>query len=93
VPRRLLRARRRAPLAARAARIVAFHVIESRNQSTCAFAAEGGHLETLKWARKHRCPWDEETCERAAEQGELEVLSWAIEHECPGGERYEHHFT
>ena len=47
----------------------------------------------MKWARKHRCPWDEETCERAAEQGELEVLSWAIEHECPGGERYEHHFT
>jgi hypothetical protein len=33
VPRRLPRARRRAPPAPRAARIVAFHVIESRNRS------------------------------------------------------------
>ena len=33
MPRRLPRARRRAPPAPRAARIVAFHVIESRNRS------------------------------------------------------------
>ena len=40
---------------------------------TCAFAAEGGHLETLKWAREHDCPcdWDESTCALAAQGGHL----------------------
>jgi len=56
-------------------------------------AAEGGHLDVLLWARKHRCPWDVETCVRAADEGELEVLRWAIEHGCPGGERHAHHLT
>jgi hypothetical protein len=60
----LLRARRRAPLAPRAARIVAFHVIESRNRSTCAFAAAYGHMEVLKWLRVNGCAWDERTCNR-----------------------------
>ena len=56
-------------------------------------AAGRGHLELLKWAREHECPWNEETCARAAHCGEMEVLSWAIEHGCPGGERYAHHLT
>ena len=29
--------------------------------STCGFAALGGHLEVLKWARENGCPWDEKT--------------------------------
>ena len=27
------------------------------NEATCAWAAEGGHLEVLKWARANGCPW------------------------------------
>ena len=26
------------------------------DKKTCYFAAEGGHLETLKWARENGCP-------------------------------------
>ena len=29
-------------------------------EGACAGAAEGGHLEVLKWARAHDCPWHEE---------------------------------
>ena len=25
---------------------------------TCAYAARGGHLKVLKWARENGCPWD-----------------------------------
>jgi hypothetical protein len=46
-------------------------------------AAEGGHLEVLRWAREHDCPWDVATCAAAAEKGHLEVLRWAREHDCP----------
>jgi len=47
------------------------------DETTCAFAAEGGHLETLKWARENGCPWNKFTCEKAVERGNLEVLIWA----------------
>jgi hypothetical protein len=60
---------------------------------TCSGAAEHGHLEVLKWAREHDCPWDEGTCVAAADNGNLEVLRWAIEHGCDGGEMYAHHLT
>ena len=46
-------------------------------------AAEGGHLEVLKWARANKCPWDEWTCKLAAAGGHLEVLKWARENDCP----------
>jgi hypothetical protein len=49
----------------------------------CAYAVEGGHLEMLKWAREHHCPWDAGTCYKAAARGHLEVLKWAREHGCP----------
>jgi hypothetical protein len=26
---------------------------------TCAYAAKGGHLEVLKWARENGCPWEQ----------------------------------
>jgi hypothetical protein len=47
------------------------------NESTCAFAARGGHLEVLKWARANGCPWGEWTWRNALERGDLEVLKWA----------------
>ena len=51
--------------------------------STCAFAAWGGHLEMLKWARANGCPWNELTCACAAEHGHLKVLQWARANDCP----------
>ena len=43
----------------------------------------GGHLEVLRWAREHGCPWDDMTMQSAAVCGHLEVLQWAREHGCP----------
>ena len=45
-----------------------------------------GHLEVLKWARAHGCPWDESTCVNAtyaAKKGHLEVFKWARARGCP----------
>ena len=53
------------------------------DESTCALAAEGGHLEVLQWAREHGCDWTEHTCFGAARGGYLDVLRWAHEHGCP----------
>ena len=41
------------------------------NWMTCAFAAGGGHLEVLMWAREQGCPWNELTCSYAAKGGHL----------------------
>ena len=49
----------------------------------CAYAALGGHLEVLQWARANGCPWDSYTCHCAAENGHLEVLQWAHSNGCP----------
>ena len=49
----------------------------------CRFAAEGGHLAVLKWARAHGYPWNEMTCANAAINGHLAVLQWARAHGCP----------
>ena len=54
----------------------------SWNATTCALAAEGGHLEVLQWARQHGCEWNSTTCLYAALGGHLEVLQWAREHGC-----------
>ena len=40
----------------------------------CEYAASGGHLAVLQWARAQGCPWDEKTCSSAAENGHLAVL-------------------
>lgn len=50
---------------------------------TCAWAAEGGYLEVLKWAIENDCPWDEQTCSRAAARDYLEVLKWLRTNGCP----------
>ena len=52
-------------------------------ERTCAYAAKGGHLEMLKWARENDCPWDAKTCMYAAEGGHLEMLKWARANGCP----------
>ena len=52
----------------------------------CSYAALGGHLEVLQWARANGCPWDEDTCSAAANRGHLEVLQWARANGCPWGE-------
>ena len=54
--------------------------------SACAYAAQGGHLKALEWARRNGCEWDEKTCWRAAGGGHLEVLRWARENGCPWNE-------
>jgi len=51
------------------------------DKRTCAYVAQGGHLEVLIWAREQECPCD--LCMRAAKGGHLEVLRWAWEQRCP----------
>ena len=52
---------------------------------SCAWAAAGGHLALLRWARAQDppCPWDKETCALAAGGGHLELLRWATASGCP----------
>ena len=47
---------------------------------TTAFAAEHGHLEFLKFAYEHGCPWGVHTCSSAASGGHLDCLTFAHEH-------------
>jgi len=35
----------------------------------CAYAAEGGHLEVMQWARDHGAPWDEDYVRELAAEG------------------------
>ena len=49
---------------------------------TCCFAARGGHLKVLQWARQNGCDWDWNTCSAAAGGGHLEVLKWARTNGC-----------
>ena len=56
------------------------------HEGTCAFAAYGGHLETLKWLRENGCRWNEWTCAYAAKGGHLELLKWARANDCPWDE-------
>jgi len=51
---------------------------------TCAYAADGGHLEVLQWAREHGCPWGSGTCLYAAVYGQMEVLQWVRENVATG---------
>mmetsp|Transcript_15679 Transcript_15679/g.35307 ORF Transcript_15679/g.35307 Transcript_15679/m.35307 type:complete len:105 (-) Transcript_15679:63-377(-) len=53
---------------------------------TCTYAPTEGHLEILKWARAHGCPWDESTCSLASDGGHLEILKWARAQGCPWDE-------
>ena len=50
-------------------------------------AAEGGHLECVKYMHEIGCPWDEDTCYAAAKGGHLECLKYLHENGCPWDER------
>jgi hypothetical protein len=52
------------------------------NQYTCYWAAKIGHLEVLKYAFEHGCPWDDTNVVFfvAAQGGHLNVLKWALSH-------------
>jgi|TARA_B110000305_G_scaffold237898_1_gene302171 hypothetical protein len=50
----------------------------------CKFAALGGQLEVLQWARANGfCRWNEDTCMRAAMNGHLMVIQWLHANGCP----------
>jgi hypothetical protein len=52
-------------------------------EETTTNAAEGGHLEVLKWLRWHWCPWNEQLVSiHAARGGHLEMLKWTRENKC-----------
>ena len=53
------------------------------DEDTCAAAAEGGHLDILRWARQRKCKWDANTCLSSAAAGHLHVLQWARKNACP----------
>ena len=53
-----------------------------RDKTMCSYAAEYGHLEILKWARKNKYHWDFLVCSNAARGGHFEILKWARENGC-----------
>ena len=68
----------------------------------CIYAASGGHLDVLQWARSREYPWDHTqmsrwprcpggwtsgTCESAAKNGHLAILQWARAQGCPWDKR------
>jgi hypothetical protein len=48
----------------------------------CTIAAGRGYINTLRWARQHRCGWNVDTCKAAAREGHLDCLIWARENGC-----------
>ena len=56
---------------------------EFPSRNAFEYAALGGHLKVLQWARAQGCPWDRMTCDSAAEGGHLKVLQWARAQGCP----------
>ena len=50
--------------------------------NVCSYAARGGCLEVLQWARVNDCPWSALTCSEAAGGGHLKMLQWAIANGC-----------
>lgn len=53
------------------------------NSSLCDGAAEGGHLELMKWAHKNQCIWSAYTAGEAAYYGHFDLLKWMVENGCP----------
>ena len=50
------------------------------NARACAFAAENGHLEVLKYLREEvKAPWDSFTASWAALNGQLHILEYLVE--------------
>ena len=53
------------------------------NGSTCTYAAGGGHLEVLKWARANGCPWNNRVLHYAAKYKHAAIVNWAVTNGCP----------
>ena len=50
------------------------------DEMACAWAADGGHLEVLKYLREEaKAPWGEYTATWAAENGHLHILEYLVE--------------
>ena len=50
------------------------------DEDACAYAAENGHLECLKYLREEaKAPWGSETANWAAENGHLHILEYLVE--------------
>ena len=48
----------------------------------CTTAAAEGHIDCLRHAHEHNCPWNEDTCALAAKYGHLNCLRYAHENGC-----------
>ena len=47
------------------------------DEDTCTDAAQGGHLEVLKWSRENGCPWNIVVVRAHATKGcHLEMVKW-----------------
>ena len=62
------------------------------NPKTIRAAAENGHLEVIKWARRHTgtpesesepCEWNAGCCQSASRGGHIHVLEWVRSQEPP----------
>jgi hypothetical protein len=50
------------------------------DENTCAYAADGGELEVLKYLREEvKAPWGSETASYAAHNGHLHILEYLVE--------------
>ena len=58
-----------------------------RTQEIHVFRNTRGHLDCLKYAHGHGCPWDTGTTRYTALYGHLECLRFAHEHGCPWDNR------
>ena len=62
------------------------------NMNACAYAAQGGHLEVLKYLHEEvKAPWDEDAIREAHENNRIECLQYLLDNDCPlpPGWRYE----
>ncbi len=47
------------------------------------YAALGGHLDVIQWARKHELRWNEAACDNAALSGHTNLMLWLLDNGCP----------
>ena len=53
------------------------------DSKVCHFAAFGGHVDVLRWARSQGCRYGRRVTCAAATFGHLKVLKWLIKEGCP----------
>jgi len=51
--------------------------------SACSAAAQGGHLDILRYLREKKVAWNEEVTEKASEKNHFHVVRWASENGAP----------